>query len=123
MKAPVHEYRVREQWVLDYAGTVGDGTCGIFEFPRRDLDQPAGDVLRCQASTGAGWDHVSVSLPHRCPTWWEMDYVRRLFFRDRETAMQLHPPRSQHVNSHSYCLHLWRPQHGRIPGPPTELVG
>ena len=66
--------------------------------------------LRVIASTGAGWDHVSVSLPDRCPTWAEMDKVKRLFWRDAETVMQLHVPRTEHVNCHPNCLHLWRPQ-------------
>jgi hypothetical protein len=39
-----------------------------------------------------------------------MAFVKRLFFRDDETAMQLHVPASDHVNQHPYCLHLWRPQ-------------
>lgn len=66
--------------------------------------------LRVIASDGAGWDHVSVSAPGRTPTWDEMERVKRLFFRDDETAMQLHVPPAEHVNLHAHCLHLWRPQ-------------
>lgn len=66
--------------------------------------------LRIIASNGAGWDHVSVSLPDRCPTWDDMEYVRKLFFKPDETVMQLHVPESDHINNHPYCLHLWRPQ-------------
>ena len=61
-------------------------------------------------SDGRGWDHVSVSLTTRCPTWDEMEYVRRLFFKDDETVMQLHVPTTDHINQHVFCLHLWRPQ-------------
>ena len=75
------------------------------------------------ASTGFGWDHVSVSTRTRCPTWGEMEYVKRMFFEDHETAMQLHVPPSDHVNCHPYCLHLWRPQEFEIPRPPPEFVG
>jgi hypothetical protein len=75
------------------------------------------------ASDGLGWDHVSVSLPNRCPTWEEMDHIRRLFFRDDETVMQLHVPNTDHVNTHRFCLHLWRPNDGReIPRPDQVLV-
>ena len=75
------------------------------------------------ASNGAGWDHVSVSIRNRCPTWEEMEFVRGLFFRDDETVMQLSVPRSAHISLHPFCLHLWRPQDGEIPRPPDELVG
>jgi hypothetical protein len=41
--------------------------------------------LRCIVSVGLGWDHVSVSLPNRCPTWTEMDLVKDTFFSPTET--------------------------------------
>lgn len=66
--------------------------------------------LRAIISVGMGWDHVSVSLQNRCPTWPEMDAVKKLFFKDTETVMQLHVPSSDHINIHPFCLHLWRPQ-------------
>jgi hypothetical protein len=70
------------------------------------------------------WDHVSVSRGDRCPTWDEMEYVKRLFFKRDETAMQLHVPPTDHVNNHPYCLHLWRPLPPRvIPRPPSIMVG
>lgn len=66
--------------------------------------------LSVRISNGGGWDHVSVSLKHRCPTWSEMCFVKSLFFKDYEWVMQLHPPKSENVNYHKFCLHLWRPQ-------------
>lgn len=78
--------------------------------------------LRILASSGMGWDHVSVSLANRCPTWNEMERVKRLFFRDDETAMQLHVPPSDHKNCHPCCLHLWRPHDAEIPRPPSIMV-
>lgn len=75
------------------------------------------------ASWAEGWDHVSVSRPDRCPTWDEMEGIKRIFFRPEETAMQLHVPESQHINMHPYCLHLWRPHFLPIPMPPAEFVG
>ena len=38
------------------------------------------------ASIGGGWDQVSVSLGNRCPTWREMDYIKRLFFKPDEAG-------------------------------------
>ena len=34
------------------------------------------------------WDHVSVSLSDRCPDWFEMSYVKDLFFDPEETVIQ-----------------------------------
>lgn len=72
---------------------------------------------------GAPWDHVSVSLPGRCPTWAEMEHVKRLFFHPDETAMQLHIPEAEHISNHPYCLHIWRPTDCALPVPPSILVG
>lgn len=119
--------------------------------PSRDVNgaflfNPFGTTLRVIASDGGGWDHVSVSAKYRCPTWEEMCWVKDKFFGPEEPAMQLHPARSQYVNHHPYCLHLWRPQSaadiakvrerwgaewvdgdlpspGEIPLPPKEFVG
>jgi hypothetical protein len=79
-------------------------------------------ILRVIASHGMGWDHVSVSLQHRCPTWEEMEYVKRLFFKNDELAMQLHVTPDQHINNHPFCLHMWRPHDKEIPLPPAIMV-
>lgn len=81
-----------------------------------------GRDLRVIASSGGGWDHVSVSLASRTPTWSEMDHIKKLFFEEYEAAMQLHVPVKDHINIHSNCLHLWRPTNREIPMPPTILV-
>jgi hypothetical protein len=83
----------------------------------------SGDPMVIIASYGMDWDHVSVSLRHRCPNWPEMEFVKRRFFKDDETVMQLHVPSSEHINCHPYCLHLWRPQRQEIPRPPADMVG
>ena len=111
---PLHildEYR-RPDWELAHYGILGDDTCGMFEVLG----------MRIIASTGIGWDHVSVSLANRCPEWQEMEHVKRLFFTETETAMQLHLPPSEHISLHPYCLHLWRPQNAEIPRPPAIMV-
>lgn len=81
------------------------------------------DLLRIIASREMGWEHVSVSRRGKCPSWSEMDYVKRLFWDDEEPVMQLHPPRSQWVNNHTHCLHLWKPMNQEIPLPPSIMVG
>lgn len=79
--------------------------------------------LRIIASWGDDWDHVSVSLPDRCPTWEEMDKVKRAFFDRDELVMQIHPAEADHISMHPYCLHLWRPHRCSIPLPPKIMVG
>lgn len=79
-------------------------------------------TLTVVASWGCGWDHVSVSLPHRCPTWEEMEAVKRALFQDDELAVQYNMPPSKHISVHPYTLHLWRPQNVEIPLPPAWMV-
>lgn len=73
-------------------------------------------------SNGMGWDHVSVSLATRCPTWEEMCAIKDLFFEAEDLVVQYHPPKTQYVNCHPYCLHLWRPEAGGIPLPPAIMI-
>lgn len=113
----LNAYRDTSPQVKKYYGTEGNGLGGVFNIP---LDK--GRYLRCIASSGVGWDHVSVSLPHRCPTWEEMERVKRMFFKETETAMQLHVPPSDHISVHPYCLHIWRPTETEIPLPPSWTV-
>lgn len=75
------------------------------------------------ASDGSGWEHVSVSFVDRCPTWDEMCKVKAIFWDAEDCVMQLHPPESEYVNNHPFCLHLWRPIDMPIPRPPAWTVG
>jgi hypothetical protein len=51
-----------------------------------------------------------------------MEWVKRKFFRDDETAMQLHVAVSDHISIHPHTLHLWRSQTEPIPLPPSIMV-
>ena len=87
---------------------------------------PCGIYLKIMSSgvdQEFGWEHVSVSVRHRCPNWEEMTYVKQLFWNPEEAVMQLHPPESDYVNCHPHCLHMWRPLRAEIPLPPSGLVG
>lgn len=114
----IDQYRVRTAAVVAHYSNIGDGTCGVFDVPS-PLD---GYKLRIVASAEGSWDHVSVSRPHRCPNWLEMDHVKRLFFEDGETAVQFHVPTADHISHHPYCLHLWRLQVAEFPRPPAWMV-
>jgi hypothetical protein len=76
-----------------------------------------------ESESNPPWNHVSVSLPNRTPTWMEMSYVKSLFFNPDEVAMQLHVAESDHVSNHDYCLHIWQPVNATIPTPPATMVG
>ena len=112
-------FRIVSRDVVAHYGGVGDHTCGVFSVPSL-ID---GREMSVIASSGAGWDHVSVSRTNRCPNWPELSNIKRLFFEDHETVMQLHVPSSEHINNHPYCLHLWRPHNVEIPRPPSWMVG
>jgi hypothetical protein len=102
-----------------FLGYAGDETCGAFAM-LSPIDKAP---IRIIASSDFGWEHVSVSRTTRCPNWLEMSYVKDMFFNDDETVMQLHVPKSDHINDHAFCLHLWRPTHQKIPRPPSFMVG
>lgn len=70
-----------------------------------------------------GWEHVSISTRRRPPNWQEMCFVKDLFWDEEECVIQFHPPKSEYVNNHPYCLHLWRPIDGHVRLPPSILVG
>ena len=74
-------------------------------------------------SWGAGWEHCSVSLPNRCPSWEQMCVMKELIWNDDEVCMQLHPAKKDYVNNHNYCLHIWKPINKEIPTPPSMMVG
>jgi hypothetical protein len=99
-------------------GITGDHRNGAFKLPS-PID---GQSLAVVASDGIGWDHVSVSRKSRCPNWPEMEFIKRKFFEDDETVMQLHVPPAEHINVHPFTPHLWRPQQLSIPRPPGWMV-
>ena len=96
---------------------LGNGNNGFFRTKLGNI------ILNIQASDGFGWEHVSVSLnKNRCPTWEEMNYVKDLFWDNEDCVIQYHPPKSNYVNNHNWCLHLWRPIGKQIPVPNIILV-
>ena len=110
-------------------GEPGSGCDGTFLL----TGGPTGQRLFCAVSDGRHWEalglpaprweHVSVSLPNhlRCPTWSELEFVKRTFWAEDEWALQLHVPPSRHINVHPHVLHLWRPVCD-LPVPPAACV-
>jgi hypothetical protein len=79
------------------------------------------------ASDGEGWEHVSVHVvsegKQRTPTWAEMCKIKDLFWSEEETVIQYHPPKSEYVNNHKHCLHLWKKIGFDFPLPDSIMVG
>lgn len=113
MKVP-EQYRVKTGML---ASDESYGNNGLFLIPFESYE------LQVIASDGEGWEHVSVSLRNRTPNWKEMCFIKSLFWDEQECVVQYHPPQSEYVNNHDYCLHLWRPTGQEIPMPPSILVG
>lgn len=113
MKVP-NDYRIRK-------GVMGSddsyGNNGMFEVPYRSYK------FTVIASDGEGWEHVSVSLPNRCPNWEEMCYMKSLFWSVDECVVEFHPPTSEYVNNHDTCLHMWKQVGKTWTLPPSILVG
>lgn len=108
------QHRIRSGAMASATGDDG----GAFR-----LTLPTGEKCNVVASSGFGWEHVSVSMPHRCPTWAEMCFVKKLFWEPEDCVVQYHPPQSNYVNVHPYCLHLWRALDSQMPTPPHWMVG
>jgi hypothetical protein len=56
---------------------------------------------------GKTWKHVSMSRKSRLPTYDDMKIVKQQFIGDDHSAIQIFPRKTEHVNIHPYCLHLW----------------
>lgn len=107
-----------------YSSNKGD-LFGVFHIPYQSF------LLNTLATNGKGivgedfveWEHISVSLKHRCPNWAEMCFIKDLFWDSEDCVVQFHPPKSQYVNNHPNVLHLWRPANKEFPMPPSIFVG
>ena len=113
------EYRLK-------TGSLGSdesyGNNGVFIIPLTNIKQ-----IRCIASDGEGWEHVSVSVSIketiRIPKWEEMSFIKRLFWDDEDCVIQFHPPQSEYVNCHPDVLHLWRECGVNYKTPNISLIG
>jgi hypothetical protein len=110
------KYRVKNG-IMGSDSTYGNN--GMFIINSLKINK----ALKCQASDGYGYEHVSVSAISRCPVWEEMCFIKDLFWDAEDCVIQYHPPKSEYINCHPHCLHLWRPIGIEIPRPPSILVG
>ena len=94
-----------------------DGFSGMFYAPGISA------TLIC--SWGGGWEHVSISPTRKSytPSWDDMCRLKEAIFKDEETVVQIHPPKSEYVNNMPNCLHLWRCTYKDMVLPPAVFVG
>lgn len=113
----LNKYRLTKK-ELELYGIQGDSGNGIFEI------QIGAKWFHVIASNGLGWEHVSVtpSTGNSTPSWNDMCHIKKLFFKDGEVAIQIHPRERDYVNAHKNCLHLWRPTNAELPLPPMIFV-
>lgn len=119
-KAPSNEI---EKFRAKGYSTKRDGNNGLFFIPSVHWIKGKRPLLKVIISTGGGWDHVSVSLEDRCPTWSEISNIKDIFFEEEETVVQFHPAHSEYINNHPFCLHLWRNQNEKYELPPSWMTG
>lgn len=53
------------------------------------------------------WVHFSMSGRHSLPSWDQLSRAKDALLGAERKALQVLPPRSQWVNIHPNCLHLW----------------
>lgn len=112
----IEKFRLRDR-ELECYGCNGDSGNGIFKV------FVSGKSFYCIASNGGGWEHISIHRPNgKIPTWEEMCALKDIFFEDEEVVVQYHPKKSEYVNIHEGCLHLWRPINETMPTPPKIFV-
>ena len=99
------------------AETKNDGMGGKY------YDEYTGKWLNFIFSYQMGWEHLSVSMPSRTPTWEQMCIMKDIFWNKNEACVEYHPREEDYVNNHKHCLHIWRPTHEPLPTPPSILVG
>jgi hypothetical protein len=113
-------FHVPNQWRMRKGRLGSDplaGNNGAFVVP---VGRVYANVI---ASDGSGWEHVSISIAGRCPTWDEMTKIAAYFWDDTDVLVQFRPAKEDYVNCHPYTLHWWRPVNVSIATPPSILVG
>lgn len=86
-------------------------------------DKYSGKFLNFIFSYQMGWEHLSVSMPNKTPSWEQMCMMKNIFWNEDEACVEYHPKKEDYVNNHKHCLHIWKPANEVLPLPPSILVG
>ena len=103
-----------------FTSTAEDGFNGAFCLTLNGMK------VKVIASDGMGWQHVSVSFhdySKQIPSWSLLCKIKELFWEPEDWVVQFHPAKSQYVNNHPGCMHLWRCTSAPQPTPPSILTG
>lgn len=52
--------------------------------------------------------HLSISTPNASPSYKEIKEARYKYLPDDIYVAQIFPPKSEFINIHKYCHHLWQ---------------
>lgn len=89
---------------------AADGFCA--DNPKRGLRVIVSDAT---CDDGKRWRHLSLTRRDRAmPTWEQLVTVKEEFLGPEAVALQVLAPRSEWVNIHPTCLHLWECLDGRV---------
>ena len=106
-------------------GFLGDEANGAFIIDRYNN----GEFYLVIASNGQGWEHVSVTIHKKnggsvkkCPSYQEMMMIKEKLFSEEDVVFQLHPREEDYINTHPYCLHLWKPNNCNMVVPPLNSI-
>lgn len=112
----LEEIRKTPNLVIE-AETENDGLGGKY------YDRVNNKWLNFIFSYQMGWEHLSVSMPSKTPSWDQMCMMKDVFWNKDEACVQYHPKEEDYVNMHPHCLHIWKPTDQDLPTPPHILVG
>lgn len=94
----LRELRPDRDVPAEFEGTVGRHPTGLVSMISANLELDDN-----------WWLHVSISRGDRLPDYQDLVLVKDGLIGPKRKAMQLFVPRSEHVNDHEFCLHLWSP--------------
>ncbi len=92
----------RVGWARDLSAETGNAA--VFRSRARGLFVMVSGAVELDSRR---WIHVSVSRKDRLPSYDDLAAVKRTFIGDERRALQVFAPKSEHVNVHRFCLHLW----------------
>lgn len=93
LEFPPIGWRMIKQWGVGYALQDSTGLRVIIDCERKADER--------------FWVHVSVSRERHVPSHGDMVRVKEVFLGIARYAYAVYPPRSEYVNIHPNCLHLW----------------
>lgn len=115
MKSIVEIKKIRN---LKIVAESDDGFLGYWTDPTTQK------VYSIIMSWDGGWEHLSIAPIRigKTPSWELMCKFKEMFFKDEEACVQYHPKKSEYINIHPNCLHIWRPLYEKLPTPPNIYV-